>query len=200
MKISAAITILALTSAPLAAAEWYPEFTPEKLAAVETVAPGAPAGITPHDGLNYSAAEEMLIMEFRLSGISLNIPESEVIRQEKMYPGQVSFENAFRQALNSFLGDYSDATGPLARTLKTLAVASAKPSRTELLKARQDLLRRLNFPGAFIALVRPYRAYQPRSGEKVEQNWIFFLREGGVSYWAVVDRSGGRQAYSYGVN
>jgi len=200
MKISSFVTVLALASAPLLAAEWNPAITPESIAAVTPAVPPAPSRLSPRDGQNYSAAEEMLIMEFGLSGISLDIPESEVVRQESMYPGPVNFENAFRQALNSFLEDYKDPTGPLARTLKALGSASDSPSKSAVIQARQKLLGRLNFPDAFLALVRPYAAYQPKNGEKVEQNWVFYLRLGGISYWAVTDRSGGRQAYSYGTN
>lgn len=200
MKISALVSVLALASAPLAAAEWVPAVTPDTLAAITAPVPAAPSKVSPRDGQNYSGAEEMLIMEFSLPGIGLDIPEAEVIHQLTMYPGPVRFDNAFRQALNSFLNDYTNPTGPLARTLKAIGSASGEPSKTDLLTARKQLSERLNSPDAFVALVRPYRSYQPRNGEKVEQNWIFFLRLGDSAYWSVVDRSGARQPYSYGTN
>jgi hypothetical protein len=200
MKVSALVSILALASAPLAAAEWAPAATPDVLAAIAAPVPAAPAKVSPRDGQNYSGAEEMLIMEFDLPGIGLDIPEAEVIRQLQMYPSQVTFENALRQALGSFLNDYTDPTGPLARTLKAMGSANGQPSKTELAKARGQLRARLNADGAFLALVQPYRAFQPRNGEKVEQNWVFFLRLSDGYYWAVVDRAGTKAAYSYGIN
>jgi hypothetical protein len=200
MKFSAFTIVLAMAAAPLMAADWVPGVTPETIAAVPPAPAAAPLRLSPRDGQNYSGAEEMLVMEFSLPSISLDIPEAEVVHQLKNYPGQVGFDNALRQALGSFLNDYSDRTGPLARTLQTIGSASGKPSKTDLVTARKQLAERLNSPDAFIALVRPYRSYQPRNGEKVEQNWIFFLRLGDSSYWAVVDRSGAKPAYNYGIN
>lgn len=207
MRISAAIAAIALAAAPALAAgwseatqfrnNWAPEVSLEKIAAVE--APAAPELPSPRDGQNYSGAEELLIMEFGINGIGMDIPEPEVIRQNFYYANTFCFEHALRQALTAVLEDYSDPTSPLARELAKAGTLS-DPSKSELNKARRRLLQTLNGPASFIAMVRPYSQYQPGNGETVEKNWVFFVRVGGSSYWAVVERSGKKAPYVYGMD
>ncbi len=167
------------------------------IAAAEVPVPGAPRAALPRDGENYSAAEEMLIKEFGVTGIAMDVPEAEVVRQYSDYAGGQRFEPAFRAALESFLGDHSSGT-VLADVLKEIGVAGA-PDKSQAKKARAELLARLNGGSAKIALVQPYRHYQPAKGEKVEENWVFYLNVGGRAYWAVSPRSGAK-AYNYGAN
>lgn len=195
MKISAAILTCILLAGP-AAAQWAPEVNFKKFSAIEITAPSKAA---PRDGSNYSGAEELLIMEFGITGITLDVPESEVIRQGSYYSNAFCFEHALRQTLGDILGNYKNPKGPLARTLAQLG-ASSTPSKSELKTARQKVMAQLNDRDSMISLVRPYAANQPANGETVEQNWIFFTRLGGRSYWTVIDRSNQKPAYTYSID
>jgi len=199
MKISAAILASALAAAPAFAAEWAPEVNTENIATIEIPAPPAPLRAGPRDGQNYSAAEEMLIKEFALTTITVDIPESEVIRQDRAYNNTFCFEHAFRQALTNILEDYTNPTSALSNTLRSMGTLG-NPSKSDLKKARQKLLDAMNDPVSRIALVSPFRFYQPLNGEAIAANWIFHLRLGDKPYWAIVDRSGQKDVYNYGAN
>jgi len=198
MKLSAAILFTVMSAAPAAAANWAPAVNSDALSAVEIPAAAAPSRANPRDGQNYSGAEELFIKEFAITAISLDIPEAEVMQQNS-FANAFCFEHALRQALNTLLENYSNPTSPLAKTLGEMGVL-AKPSKSDLNRARQKLMSRLNAPSTLISIVRPYRNNQPQAGEKVEKNWIFYLRMEGASYWAVVDRSGDKAPYVYGMN
>ena len=194
MKFSTTFLTAALFAAPVAA-EWNSDVNFADIAALEVPAPAA-ARVLPRDGQNYSSAEEILIKEFDLTGITVAIPETEVIRQDRVYANSFCFELAFRQALYSFLEDYRPGSA-LSDILAKMGAAPA-PSKLELKKARQKLLEAMNAPSAVITLVNPYRSYQPARGEKVEQNWVFHLGLDGKSYWAIADRAGLKEVYNYG--
>ena len=199
MKISAAALAALFFSAPVCAGGWAPEVSLETLSAIEIPAPAMAAKAGPRDGQNYSGAEELLIKEFAITEIGMDVPESEVMRQTAYYANAFCFEHALRLALNDLLENYSDRTSPLARELAAMG-ALEKPTKSQLKTARQKLLDTLNRAGSLVSLVRPYKQYQPLNGETVEKNWIFFLRLEGAYYWAVVDRSGEKAAYVYGMN
>ncbi len=196
MKISAVILAAAI-AAPACASDWAPRANMGTLSAIEVPAPAPAAKAGPKDGQNYSGAEELLIKEFGITAISMDIPEAEVMRQDRFYNNAFCFEHALRLALFSLLEDYSDPTSPLAKELAAIGALEA-PTKSELRRARQNLMDSLNRGSSMIALVRPYKLYQPPKGETVERNWILFLRVNGSSYWAVVERSGEKPAYVYG--
>jgi hypothetical protein len=195
MKRSAAV-LACILSAGTASAQWAPEVNFKKLAAVEVTAPSKAA---PRDGVNYSGAEELLIMEFGLTSVTLDVPESEVIRQGSYYPNAFCFEQALRLTLGDILENYKSPKSPLARTLSELG-ASSNPSKPKLKTARQKVMALLNDRNSLISIVRPYTLNQPPNGETVERNWILFTRLGGRSYWTVIDRSGQKPAYTYSID
>ena len=195
MKLTLTFLTAALLAAPVFASDWNSAVTFETIEALEVPAPAA-ARVVPRDGQNYSSAEEILIKEFDLTGIAVAIPETEVIRQDRVYANTFCFELAFRQALANILENYAARGSALSDTLEKIGAAAA-PSKMELKKARQKLLETLNAPGSAISFVSPYLFNQPANGEKVEKNWIFHLRLGGKSYWAIVDRSGQNEPYNY---
>jgi len=199
VKISATIIAAALTLAPAFAAAWAPAVNLENIQITEVSAPQRAEIAGPRDGENYSGAEELLIKEFAVTDIGLDIPEAEVMRQNSSYANAFCFEHALRLALTALLEDHSDRTSPLAKELAAIG-APEKPSKSDLKRARQRLLEALNRRESFLSIVHPYKQYQPMNGELVEKNWVFFLRLSGKSYWAVVDRSGDRPAYVYGLN
>ena len=196
MKACAAMFAM-IIAAPAFAADWAPAVTPEAVAAVEVPAPAAEKVSVPRDGQNYTGAEELLIKEFGITEAGMDIPESEVMRQTAYYQNAFCFEHALRLALTALLEDYAPGS-PLSKELAAIGVLQA-PSKSELKKARQRVFGALNSRGSLIAMVHPYKQYQPQNGERVEKNWIFFVRLGGASYWAVVDRAGESPAYVYGL-
>ncbi len=195
--IIAAIFSAAMAAVPVHAGDWTPAVGPAALAAAEAPAAPAPARSGPRDGQNYSGAEELLIMEFGINSVTLDVPEAEVIRQDRYYENAFCFEQALRLALWNLLGDYSSPTSPLARELARMGVLST-PSKSELKRAGERVRALLDREDSRLALVRPYKLHQPLNGEMVEQNWIFYLSLDGRNYWVVVDRSGKKAAYAYG--
>ena len=199
MKISAAALAALFFAAPAFSGVWAPEVSLETLSAIEIPAPAMALKAGPRDGQNYSGAEELLIKEFAITEIGMDVPESEVMRQTAHYANAFCFEHALRLALNDLLENYSDRTSPLARQLAAMG-ALEKPTKSQLKTARQKLLGTLNRAESLVSIVRPYKQYQPLNGETVEKNWVFFLRLEGAYYWAVVDRSGEKAPYVYGMN
>jgi len=199
MKISAAVLAAALAAVPALASAWAPQINRETLAAAEIPAPPAPHKAIPKDGQNYSGAEELLIKEFAVTAVTLDVPEAEVMRQDGYYNNAFCFEHALRLSLTAILENYKNPTSPLARELAAMG-ALASPNKSQLRLARQRVHQALNKSGSLLAIVRPYKLNQPMNGEMVEKNWIFFLRLDGKSYWAVVDRSGETAPYVYGMN
>lgn len=207
MKLSAAViaALLSVSSAFAAdqgetarfSRDWSPEANIKTFASIEVPAAPAPLRAGPRDGQNYSGAEELLIKEFAITSISLDIPEAEVMRQDRFYDNTFCFEHALRLSLNTLLGNYKEPTSPLARALSQLGVLSI-PSKSDLKAARQKVLALLNEPASHLSIVRPHKQNQPLYGETVEKNWIFFLRLDGKPYWAIVERSGGKETYVYG--
>lgn len=197
MKISVIALAAALPLAPAFAAEWAPDAGFESIAAVEipAAAPAVKAG--PKEGANYSGAEELLIKEFGITRVGMDIPEAEVMRQDRFYNNAFCFEHALRLSLTAVLEDYSDRTSPLAAALGELG-ALEKPSKSDLKRARQKVFDALDNPAAVIAIVRPYKFNQPANGETIEKNWVVYLKLAGGSYWAVIDRTAEKAPYVYG--
>lgn len=199
MKISAAILAAAFSIAPAFAADWTPQVNTEAISSVEIPAPQPAVKAGPRDGQNYSGAEELLIKEFAITEITMDIPEAEVMRQDRFYSNAFCFEHALRLALANLLESYSSPTSPLARELSSMGALSS-PSKSQLKVARQRVFETLNKSASLIAIVRPYKQNQPMYGEMVEKNWIFFLRLNGKPYWVVIDRAGQAESYAYGMN
>ncbi|HNW43425.1 MAG TPA: hypothetical protein PKI19_02905 [Elusimicrobiales bacterium] len=200
MKASIFLAVIFFTAGSTAAqpaADWAGAVTKEALAAFAPP-PASPAGALPRDGKNYSGAEEVLIKEFAITGIALNIPEEEVAAQTLGYPNAICFEQALRLSLKSFLEDYTDPASPLAAVLAGMGVSAEKPSKSEVKTASRKLLQLMNTPGATLALVRSSDAAQAPRGETVKANWVFRLRISGSdrAYWAVAHRAG-NPVYNY---
>jgi len=205
MKLFAVMFFFGAAVLPACAMEscfWAQEVTLEKFGAVEAPAPGTPVRATPRDGVNYSAAEEMLIKEFGVIGINLDITETEVTVQMHNPSNQVCFERALRQAVNSFFEDYKDPQSPLSVILRNMGVPTDNSSGSDVKQAKRKLLQLMNMPGSLLLLVREDGPNQANHGERVKDNWVFYLRlnYSNQAYWAVVDRSGKNPVYNYGAN
>jgi hypothetical protein len=197
MKIFALFFAAALQAGAAAALDWNPAVNTQTLGAVQVTAPSPAAKAGPRDGQNYSGAEEVLIKEFAIGEIGMDIPEAEVMRQDRYYNNAFCFEHALRLAVSHVLENYAEPTSPLARELAAMGSLQS-PSKSEVKKASRRVLDALNRGGSLVALVRPFKFYQPLNGENVERNWIFFLRVDGRPYWVVIDRSGETAPYVYG--
>jgi hypothetical protein len=197
MRILTLVLAAALQAGGAAALDWSPAVSPETLSAVTVAAPSPAAAAGPRDGQNYSGAEELLIKEFSIAGIGMDIPEAEVMRQDREYNNAFCFDHALRLAVKAVLENYARPTSPLARELSAMGSLQA-PSKSEVKKASRRVLEALNRRGSLVAVVRPFKFYQPLNGETLDLNWIFFLRVDGRPYWAVVDRSGETAPYVYG--
>ena len=205
MRFLSVIFFLAITIQPLSAAEslfWDREVSPERLGSVDIPAPGAPLRATPTDRMNYSAAEEMLIKEFGIIGINLDMPETEVALQMKNPFNMFGFEHALRNAINSFFEDYRDPLCPLSVILRNMGVSAGSPSKSNLKLAKLKLAQLMNMPGSSLILVREEGSNQAGRGESVKDNWVFYMRltYSSHNYWGVVNRSGQPPVYNYGAN
>lgn len=195
------------TGLPVLAAgqgDWAPDIVAGAAAFAVPVPAGplpATGGAAPYAGQNYSAAEEMLIKEFGVAGITLNVPEEEVVRQASEHGGKFCFDRAFRSMLKSFFEDHSDPASPLSLVLAGMGASVKSPTVAELKSARGKLLQLLNMPGSALLLVREDGYAQPARGESVVKNWVIRLRMGYSpgSFWAIGDRSGKKSVYNYGV-
>ncbi|MCX5791708.1 MAG: hypothetical protein NTY45_05735 [Elusimicrobia bacterium] len=201
MKLSAFLTVLFLAAGCAAAQQsaWAPAVTKETLSAVELPAAGLPARALPRDGVNYSGAEEVLIKEYKIKGISLDITEEEVGAQTGGYANSLPFEQALRLSLKSFLEDYTNPTSPLAAILAAAGTPADKASSDQVRSATVKLYQLMNMSGASLTLVSAGDTLQAPRGETVTKNWIFHLRLGytGGSYWAIADRSAVKPVYNY---
>lgn len=197
MKFLALVLAAALQAGAAAALDWSPEVNPGTLSAVPVTAPSPAAAAGPRDRQNYSGAEELLIKEFAITEIAMDIPEAEVMRQDRHYNNAFCFEHALRLAVSHVLENYSAPTSPLARELSSMGSLQS-PSKSEVKKASRRVQDALNRSGSLVALVHPFKFYQPLNGEALERNWLFFLRVDGRPYWAVVDRLGENATYVYG--
>jgi len=137
-----------------------------------------------------------VLMGFGIEELEFIFPFDEVSTQTALPGNEVTFIEALTLAIESFLEDDRDAESPRA----LLEFAAAPPCFDGGPAARVRCF--MNEPGSMIRLVT--MAGPPaENGEGVEQNWVFFMTLPSLSdhlYWAIVDRSGVRDAYNYGFN
>ena len=187
------ITFMAITCQ---AQIWPPAVDRDYLAQIQIPAPSA-AKALPRDGVNYSAAEEVLIKEFFLPGLNLEITEAEVSMQMKAFNNSLSPEQALRIAITKAIADYSEPSGPLAHILNSMGVGNT-PNKTQLTQAKEKLLKLMNMPGSEIKILSIGKTAP--HGEAVADNWIFSLKLNyqQTVYWLIVHRIKS-YAYVYGV-
>ena len=112
----------------------------------------------------------------------------------------VSFPEALRLALQSFLEDGQDIESPLGMITHdptSLGLLSDADERA----MRERLRELLDDERASLQLLSPTEQFPPERGESIEANWLFRLRMPQTFsslMWAVVDRAGVTPAYNYG--
>jgi hypothetical protein len=150
--------------------------------------------------LHRQTAEEAALSDalatLDITQVATDLSADEMARQGKDYPSAVSFGDAVKAALGSFLGDASDPESPLA--LMANVPADNYCHRADPKRAIRCFL---DSHDATLGILTEGESAQ--HGEKVDANWIFTLSLPQVSdhgHWAVVDRTGKVKVYNYGFN
>lgn len=155
--------------------------------------------------------QQVVVQEFDFPNLSVIADAAEVAAQMALPNNTISFEQALRNALNSFLKDGEHIESP----------RSLVENVHELFRDRFE--NEAAWDAALTAKVREYlsensqlahhplRALtddealfnRPENGETTAQNWIFQLSLRNLSdhvYWAISDRTGVKPTYNYGFN
>jgi len=145
----------------------------------------------------HSGARQIVSEEFGLVNMTVEILVSEVRYQSVIFENKVSFEEALRAAMRSFMEDGSDLESPLGLIKNDFFDTSEKESKAILFD-------NLNRPSTFLSLVAAETDIgYPERRESIQEDWLFCLRIESLSdhlQWAIVDRSGKRPTYNYGFN
>lgn len=148
-------------------------------------------------GKLHAGARQIVSEEFGLTNMTLDIPASEVEYQSAASKNKVSFEDALRAALRSFMEDSADLESPLGIIQNGYKDTSKKEQKEMLFKY-------MNQQSTSLKLITPNTDVgYPEKRESIQENWIFYLYIESLSdhlYWAIIDRSGKRPAYNYGFN
>jgi hypothetical protein len=145
----------------------------------------------------HPGAREIVSEEFRLVNMTIEILVSEVQYQSSVFENQVSFDDALRTALTSFMEDGTDLESPLGLVKDDFSGISEKERKAILFDFinRSDTILRLVAPDTETGF--------PERGEAIQENWVFQLRMPSYSdhlQWAIVDRLGKQPTYNYGFN
>lgn len=142
-------------------------------------------------------AKQIASEEFGLANMTVDISAPEVRYQFSKFKNKVTFENALRSALKSFMEDGTDPESPLGLIENGFPDKSEKEQKTILFDY-------LNRPSTSLKLVSAdTEAGYPERGEPIQENWLFYLSIKSYSdhlQWAIVDRSGKKPTYNYGFN
>lgn len=151
--------------------------------------------------------------------------DSPTITAQTALGGKVSFLEALKQAIQSFLEDGRNYDSPVGTILADPGAfdlpdvpdnintsdlirdwmhdskadldydAKIAPAATEMVRSW------MNDPDSKIILCTPEYRYLPENGESIESNWIFRLVLDSYTpsmHWAIIDRSGVKLPYNYG--
>lgn len=145
----------------------------------------------------HSSTRQIVREEFGLVNMTIDIPEAKVVYQSTEFKNSVSFKDALRSALKSFMEDGTDLESPLGLIKNDYF---GRPQEEQ----KKILFEYLNQPDTYLQLVSIDEGIcSAERGESIKENWIFFLRIKSYSdhlHWAIVDRSGKRATYNYGFN
>ncbi len=138
--------------------------------------------------------------ELGVPQLTVKVSPSGINKQMAM-GSKVTFVDALKLAIQSFLEDDTEIESPLGQMLNDPG-AFGLPQGADKAAATKVLRSYLNQPTSTLTLQTAKSQYPPENGEKVDTNWIFLLELKEISglYWAIVDRSGTKAAYNYGVS
>ena len=145
----------------------------------------------------HPSTRQIVREEFGLVNMTIDIPEAEVEYQSAKFKNIVSFEDALRSALKSFMEDGTDYESPLGLIENDYY---GKPEEEQ----KAMVFKLLNHPSTILKLVSSDVGIESAEGnESILENWIFYLRISSYTdhlQWAIVDRSGENPTYNYGCN
>ncbi|MCU0516466.1 MAG: hypothetical protein MUC60_06270 [Oscillatoria sp. Prado101] len=136
----------------------------------------------------------------------LGVPDLTVVADPKQVAdqtalgGSVSFTDALRSAITSFLENGDSIESPVG-LVQNDPGAYDLPDDADIAAITEFLRERLNQPGSEVILLDPEYRFLREDGETVEENWIFRLEMPDVFsdlMWGIVPRSGSEPAYTYG--
>ncbi|BAY25488.1 hypothetical protein NIES2100_52940 [Calothrix sp. NIES-2100] len=124
---------------------------------------------------------------------------SAIIRQTAL-GGKVTFTEALKLALRSFLEDVNDIGSPLSLMLDNPGGYDGLPPNADKATTMKVLRSYVNQPNAKIILYSAKRGHELEGGETTETSWIFELIADQINseqHWAIVDRAGEKAPYNY---
>jgi hypothetical protein len=139
---------------------------------------------------------QIITDEFQLPKMKVEINLQQIKRQER-FKAKISFLEALRAAMTSFLKDSKDLESPLSLVMQGQYGASAM----DVAKPQEVLRNFLNRPNTTLTLLATKE--RPEGGESVRKNWIFHLYIEDLSdhsHWAIIARRGKKPVYNYGFN
>ena len=160
--------------------------------------------------------EEIVKQELGLMGMQVRINEDEVRYQQETFSHTIEIEEALRLGIKSILSPSDDETPWLIVKevhYEEWEVFSLQSEREEWIRNKvRDYLRAGVI--SLLPVVDPNLSeenqerlypdyYPPEEGEKVDDNWVFFLSLPTLSdhlYWVIVNRNGEKDPYLYGFN
>lgn len=138
--------------------------------------------------------------ELGVPQLTVKVSPSAINKQSAM-GSKVTFVDALKLAIQSFLEDDTEIESPLAQMLNDPG-AYGLPQGADKAAATKVLRSYLNQSTSTLTLQTAKSQYPPENGEKVDNNWIFLLELQEMSglYWVIIDRSGTKAPYNYGVS
>lgn len=114
---------------------------------------------------------------------------------------EAGFLEALEKAITSLIEDGEDPDSPLGliQTDPSAYDLSEEPELDEMQNAVRDFM---NAGDARLSLITPDSPLKPDGGENPNKFWVFLLEMPTLSehrWWAVVEKSGRKETYNYGV-
>lgn len=114
---------------------------------------------------------------------------------------EAGFLEALEKAITSLIEDGEDPESPLGliQTDPSAYDLSEEPELDEMQNAVRDFM---NAGDAKLTLITPDSPLKPDGGENLNKFWVFLLEMPTLSehrWWAVVEKSGRKETYNYGI-
>mgnify|MGYP000529200682 CR=1 FL=1 len=170
------------------------------------------AHFSPENPIDVQATiQKIVVTEFQMPGLEIIIEASNVQTQSELPHNKISFEQALRASLYSFLNDDAHFESPRGLVENVYELYRDKFDTEEAWNAALTAKVREYLRENSQLVLHPLRPLTddetivaaPESGEKVQENWIFQLDLRRLSdhlYWAITDRTGEKLTYNYGFN
>lgn len=142
-----------------------------------------------------TGSTDSVLKSLGLSKLNVELPADEIEKQAKAHPGTVSFEDALRAGLQSFLTE-DGGESPIGLLEN---IDEDDPCYDTDEKKMVKCL--IDDPSVTLGMLKEGESAE--QGENVSDNGIFTLSMPNLSdhgHWAIVDRSGKEAAYNYGFN